>query len=240
MTEGRRAAERKGQICAHTILSMLDLISQVGTGLVKTGIGDVLAGVSISTYQIAPFHGLNSCVTSSWQLWLILVGSSFWTLDLIFAHWPSSLRLMSSSWCASLGAASQLQLSAFWSHTQLCPCVQCSILERHKEVSFILEVPWIIIKDNESKRRTELRCVLNIVPDHSKCQHWPSSSMVQRGLCIDFFLLVLVVKIWHHLEKCEMVTSARKDYWVYLALMQSPVSIETKQRKFVKESLENR
>lgn len=89
--------------------------------------------------------------------------------------------------------------------------------------------------------------MFNIVPEHgkylvdSKCQHWPSSSMFQRVLCMDiFFLLILVVKIWHHLEKSEMVTSARKDYWAYLAHMQPPVSIETKQRKFVKGSLENR
>lgn len=170
----------------------------------------------------------------------------FW-LVLAFGHWALSLLIgpLALGWCHLLGVLvleppHSCSSLAFWSHTQLCPCVQCCILERHKEVSFFLEVPWIIIKDNESKRRIELRCVPNIVPDHSKRQHWPSSSMVRSVLCIDIFLLILVVKIWHRLEKCEMVTSARKDYRVYLAHMQSPVSIETRQRKFVKESLENR
>lgn len=40
-------------------------------------------------------------------------------------------------------------------------------------------------------------------------------------------------------EKSKMDTPAREDYWVSLACVQFPVSIETKQRKFAKGSLEN-
>lgn len=41
-------------------------------------------------------------------------------------------------------------------------------------------------------------------------------------------------------EKAEMDMPAREDCWVSLAHMQFPVSIETKQRKIAKGSLENK
>lgn len=41
-------------------------------------------------------------------------------------------------------------------------------------------------------------------------------------------------------EKSEMDTSARKDCRLSLAHVQSPVSIETKQRKFAKGNIEKK
>lgn len=63
----------------------------------------VLAVVSTSAYQTALLHGLNSYVMSSWQLWLILVGPSFWalqTLSSLIVCLASGLR--ASSWFATL------------------------------------------------------------------------------------------------------------------------------------------
>lgn len=66
--------------------------------------------------------------------------------------------------------------------------------------------------------------------------------MILRVQCIDYYYFTLSIysRLSLKAEKSEMYMPAKEDYWVSLAHVQFSVSIETKQRKFAKVSLENK
>lgn len=66
--------------------------------------------------------------------------------------------------------------------------------------------------------------------------------MILRVQCIDYYYFTpsSYNRLSLKAEKSEMDMPAKEDYWVSLAHVQLPVSIETKQRKFAKVSRENK
>ena len=66
--------------------------------------------------------------------------------------------------------------------------------------------------------------------------------MILRVQCIDYYYFTFSIysRLSLKVEKSEMYMPAKEDYWVSLTHVQFSVSMETKQRKFAKLSLENK